>query len=144
MNGSDKYLTRLIERFYHEAWNRRGEDCAREILHKDFDFRGSLGPVRVGPEGFIQYMRELWIGLPDFRCDIEDVVDEGDSAAARMKFSGTHKGSFYGVPGTGKTIIWAGGAFFKGNGKQITALWVLGDIDAIKRQLGPSANSNFA
>ena len=92
VSDGDKYLTRLIERFYHDAWNRRDEASARVILHKDFDFRGSLGPVRVGPEGFIQYMHELWIGLPDFRCDIEEVVEDGDNAAARMKFSGTHKG----------------------------------------------------
>ena len=143
MDGSDNYLTCLIERFYHDAWNAKGEDCAREILHRDFDFRGSLGPVRSGPEGFIAYMHELWEGLPDLRCDIEEVVDAGDSAAARMKFSGTHKGQFYGVPGTGKTIIWAGGAFFKGDGRQITALWVLGDIDSVKQQLGPAASSDF-
>lgn len=143
MGGSDNYLTRLIERFYHEAWNEKDEDCAREILQKNFDFRGSLGPLRTGPEGFIRYMNELWIGLPDFRCDIEEVIDAGDNAAARMKFSGTHKGMFYGIPGTGKSIIWEGGAFFKGDGCQITALWVLGDIDAVKRQLGPSANSDF-
>jgi steroid delta-isomerase-like uncharacterized protein len=140
---TDKYLTRLIERFYHEAWNRRDEDCAREILHTEFDFRGSLGPVRTGPEGFIKYMQELWVGLPDFRCDIEEVIDEGHAAAAKMSFTGTHKGKFYGVPGTGKTITWAGGAFFKGDGQQIIALWVLGDIDAIKQQLGPGAKDSF-
>ena len=143
MTGSDNYLTKLIGRFYHEAWNAKDETCAREILHRDFDFRGSLGPVRKGPEGFIRYMHELWVGLPDFRCDIEEVVDAGDSAAAKMKFSGTHQGLFYGVPATGQTIIWAGGAFFKGDGRQITALWVLGDIDAVKRQLGPAARTDF-
>jgi steroid delta-isomerase-like uncharacterized protein len=143
VEGSNDYLTRLIERFYHEAWNKRDEDCAREILHEKFDFRGSLGPVRTGPEGFIQYMHELWIGLPDFHCEIVEVMDVGDRAAARMKFSGTHEGPFYGVPGTGKTITWAGGAFFKGDGRQIISLWVLGDIDAVKQQLGPSAGSDF-
>ncbi|MEX1035378.1 MAG: ester cyclase [Sneathiella sp.] len=143
MTGSDNYLTRLIGRFYHEAWNARDEACAREILHRDFDFRGSLGPVRTGPDGFIKYTHELWEGLPDFRCDIEEVVDAGNSAAAKMKFSGTHQGLFYGVPGSGKVIIWAGGAFFKGDGNQITALWVLGDIDAVKRQLGAAARTDF-
>ncbi|WP_373087522.1 ester cyclase [Sneathiella sp.] len=143
MTGNDKYLTRLIERFYHEVWNQKDEACAREILHADFDFRGSLGPVRTGPEGFIKYMRELWEGLPDFRCDIEEVIDAGSSAAAKMTFSGTHQGVFYGTPGTGRVITWAGGAFFKGDGHQITALWVLGDIDAIKRQLGDSVTADF-
>jgi len=46
----------LVERFYHEVWNRADEDVAREILHADFQFRGSLGPVYRGPDGFIGYM----------------------------------------------------------------------------------------
>ncbi len=143
LEHSSKHLTKLIHRFYNEAWNQNDDDCAREILHKDFGFRASLGPVRTGPEGFIAYMNEVRGGLPDFRCDIEEVIDAGSSAAAKMCFSGTHQGLFFDVPGTGKTITWAGGAFFKGDGRQITALWVLGDIDAVKRQLGSHASDSF-
>jgi hypothetical protein len=34
---------KLIERFYNEVWNRADEVVAREILHPEFCFRGSLG-----------------------------------------------------------------------------------------------------
>jgi len=136
-------LTLLIKRFYHEAWNSADNDCAREILHPDFDFRASLGPTRTGPEGFIRYMDEVRAGLPDFQCNIIDIVDAGHKAAARMSFVGTHQGDFFGVKGTQRRIEWAGGAFFKSDGRQITALWVLGDIDTIKHQLGVTAGNDF-
>ena len=40
---------RLIERFYNELWNRADEVVAREILHPEFCFRGSLGEEKRGP-----------------------------------------------------------------------------------------------
>src|SRR5215469_12361041 len=60
---------RLIERFYHEVWNRADEVVAREILHPEFCFRGSLGEEKRGPDGFITYLRMIltrlyaWIRL---------------------------------------------------------------------------------
>jgi hypothetical protein len=40
------------------------------------------------------------------------------------------------VPATGRRIAWSGVAFFDTAEGRITALWVLGDVDAVKRQLG--------
>jgi len=38
---------------------------------------------------------------------------------------------------SGQEIRWSGAAFFKTRGGKIVELWVLGDIEAIRRQLGP-------
>lgn len=134
----------LVERFYHELWNKADEDVAREILHADLQFRASLGPERHGPDGFIGYLRSVYEALPDFVCIIEDLIVEDNQAVARMRFEGHHRGSFFGVEATGRKIIWAGAAFFKTNGEQITEIWILGDIDNVKRQLGPAASANFS
>jgi hypothetical protein len=45
-------------------------------------------------------------------------------------------GQFEGAVDTGKEIGWAGAAFFTTDGRQITELWVLGDVDSLKAQLG--------
>ncbi|MEH6527366.1 MAG: ester cyclase [Sneathiella sp.] len=135
--------TQLIERFYHELWNKPDEAVAFEILHADFRFRGSLGPERRGPEGFLDYLRSVRDALPDFICIIQDIVSENRQAVARMEFVGTHDGVFYEMFPTHKKITWAGAAFFKTDGAQITELWVLGDIDAIKQQLGTGDPTNF-
>jgi len=83
---------RLVQRFYHEVWNEADETVAREILHADLRFKASLGPVRTGPEGFIDYMRSIHAGLADYRCVIDDLIETDNRAAARMRFRGTHRG----------------------------------------------------
>ena len=135
---------RLVERFYHEVWNTGDETVAREILDPDFRFRGSLGPERIGPDGFIDYMRSIRTALADFECIIDDLIEGDMRVAARMRFRGIHSGEFFGMPATGQEIIWGGAAFFTMDRGHIAELWVLGDIDAVKRQLGAGLGSSFA
>jgi predicted ester cyclase len=128
----------LVERFYDEVWNRADENVARSILDPVFQFHASLGPQTRGPEGFVAYMRLIHAALADYSCEIEEIVEDGQRAAARMRFSGQHRGTLFGVAATGLQIAWSGAAFFNTNGSMITALWVLGDIDSVKQQLGLS------
>jgi predicted ester cyclase len=134
----------LVERFYFEVWNKANADVAREILHRDFRFRASLGPERHSPEGFIEYMRSIHAALAGYTCIIDDLVVSKSRAAARMTFKGVHRGIFFDVEPTGREIRWAGGAFFRTNGKQIVELWVLGDIDSVKQQLKVPSHATFS
>ena len=134
----------LVERFYGEIWNRSDEAVAREILDADFRFRGSLGSLSEGHEGFIAYVREVRAALGDYECIVEDVIEAGDRVAARLTFRGVHRDRLFGVAPTGKTVAWSGAAFFTIADKRIAELWVLGDIDALKRQLDATADAGFA
>ena len=127
----------LVERFYHLVWNKADETEARKILASDFRFRGSLGPELHGPEGFIAYMRSVHETLGGFTCQIEEVIAAVDRAAARMTFHGRHRGKFFGIEASGQQIHWSGAAFFKTRDGKIIELWVLGDIEEIRRQLEP-------
>jgi predicted ester cyclase len=134
---------RLVGRFYDEVWNRADEAVAREILHPAFRFRASLGPERTGPDGFIAYLRAVHAALGAYTCVVEELVACEGRTAARMRFSGLHRGAFFGVAATGRTITWAGAAFFHTDATQIASLWVLGDVDGVKQQLGAAAASRF-
>jgi predicted ester cyclase len=127
----------LVERFYHRVWNRRDEIEAQRILDGGFHFRGSLGPELRGPGAFIAYMRSVNAALEDFTCQIDDVIASADRAAARMTFHGRHRGKFFGIEPTGREVRWSGAAFFKTRDSKIIELWVLGDVEAIRRQLEP-------
>jgi predicted ester cyclase len=83
-----------------------------EILAPDFCFSGSLGPERIGPDGFIDYTRSIRRALADFECIIDDLIESNTRVAARMRFRGIHSGQSFGVPATGQEIIWSGAAFF--------------------------------
>ena len=112
---SDVALPRrtLVERFYAEIWNRGDEAVARAILAPDFRFRGSLGVTADDVDGFLAYVRSVRAALGDYRCIIDDMIVDGDSrAAARMTFTGVHRGELLGVAATGRTVSWSGAAFF--------------------------------
>ncbi len=126
----------LVERFYAEIWNRGDEAVARAILAPDFRFRGSLGVTADDVDGFLAYVRKVRAALGDYRCIIEDMIVEGDNrTAARMTFTGVHRGELLGVAATGRTVSWAGAAFFTCRDGRIAELWVLGDLDSLRRQL---------
>jgi len=50
-------------------------------------------------------------------------------------FSGAHQATFRGVPATGRRVSWAGAAFLSFDGYLISDLLVLGDLQALDRQL---------
>jgi steroid delta-isomerase-like uncharacterized protein len=126
---------RRVRRFYDEIWNRADLTAIPDLLAADVTFRGSLGPVLTGPAEFADYVREVTAALGDYHCEIESLVADGDRVAARMTFSGVHRGPLLGISATGRQVSWAGAAFFTFADGQIADLWVLGDLDSLRRQL---------
>jgi predicted ester cyclase len=135
---------RLVERFYEGVWNKADEAVAAEILDPDLRFRSSLGLELARLAGFINYMRSIHAALADYTCVIEDLIATEHRAAARLRFSGVHRGLFFGAAPTFREITWVGAAFFTTGRSRITELWVLGDVDAVKRQLGAAPDSTLA
>ena len=137
-------MSHLIGRFYDEVWNRGREQVAQEILAPSFRFRGSLGPEARGPDEFIGYTRSVHAAVAEFTCAVEELIVDGPRAAARMTFSGRHRGVLFGVAPTGRYLSWSGAAFFSSTDGRISELFVLGDVDDLKRQLGGSSIDPFA
>lgn len=125
----------LVERFYSEIWNRHDNGAAEKILAADFRFRGSLGSETIGISAFLAYVDRVHTALDGFRCTVEEMISDEFRASARMRFSGRHRAPLLGVPATGRDVSWAGAAFFTIEGNQIASLWVLGDIEGLRRQL---------
>ncbi len=126
----------LVRRFYRDVWNSHDRAAMAELLTEDFRFRGSLGPENVGLEAFAAYVDSVHESLGEYRCEIEELVSEGDRSFARMTFSGIHRGRFLGHPPTGRKVSWAGAALFQESAGKLARLWVLGDLDGLREQLG--------
>jgi steroid delta-isomerase-like uncharacterized protein len=133
----------LIERFYNDIWNRRDFAVADEILAVDFRFRGSLGSESLGIPAFLAYVKSIHAALGDYRCTIEELIADGDRAAARMSFAGKRSGYLFGMLATGPEVSWAGAAFFEITQGRIASLWILGDVEGLKRQLGTLGDTPF-
>jgi len=124
----------LIERFYGELWNRWDDSAVEDTLSPGFAFRGSLGQQTSGRQGWRRY-RDLVRACSAVHNEIVELVCDGGRAAARLSFTGTHTGPLLGLPATQRRFGYAGAAFFTADERWLTNAWVLGDLDALRRQL---------
>jgi steroid delta-isomerase-like uncharacterized protein len=105
-------MSLLEEHMDHTATMRRLYDLisAADIdafgshLADDFTEREDLRGFPPSKAGVIQYFRMLIAAFPDLRMVAEDVIASGDKAVARVRVTGTHKGSFMGMSGTDKKV----------------------------------------
>jgi steroid delta-isomerase-like uncharacterized protein len=125
----------LVRRFYDQAWNRWDDTIVDALLAPDFVFRGSVGEETVGRDGWRAYRDMIRAAVPDFHNEIVDLVVAPGRAAARLQLTGHHRGLLLGHPGRGQPIAYAGAAFFHTAGGLLTAAWVLGDLDSLRRQV---------
>ena len=64
----------------------------------------AFGVQFEGHEGVRQFAAITFQGAPDFRIEVEDVLVEGDRAAASLIMRGTHEGDMPGAPADGKAF----------------------------------------
>jgi steroid delta-isomerase-like uncharacterized protein len=95
----------VMQRFV-EFINTASEKLAEELIAPDaiFHVPGRPEPMR-GPAGYLAIIAMMRSGFPDIQWTLEELVAEGDKVAARFTMRGTHRGVFFGVPPTEKTIL---------------------------------------
>ncbi len=106
-------------------------------------FRGALSRKRRNRNDFIEYMRKIHEALGNCIMEAEDVVISDNKAAVRIKCSGIHKSSFFGVNGTFHEITFQAAIFFTftDDGTRIKEIWMVGDTDSLKQELGADADA---
>jgi len=125
----------LIRRFYEDLWNRWDDAAVDQILHEEFTFRGSLGTETDGHAEWREYRDTVRAGADDFLNEVITLVVEGRTAAARLRYTGTHSGPLAGFAPTGRRFSYAGAAFFTSDGDRLMSAWVLGDLAGLRTQL---------
>ncbi|MFM0166712.1 ester cyclase [Paraburkholderia sediminicola] len=85
--------------------NTASEALAQELISDDAAFfvPGRPDPVR-GPAGYLEIIAMMRQGFPDIQWSLEETIAEEDKVAARFIMRGTHQGTFFGVPPTGRKI----------------------------------------
>jgi predicted ester cyclase len=126
----------LVHSFYDDLWNRWDDSRVDAVLAPSFEFRGSLGTSTVGRDGWRDYRDTIRAGSADFHNSVVMLVCDGPSAAARLLYTGTHTGPLLGIEATGRRFEYAGAAFFAVADGLLTSAWVLGDLVALRGQLG--------
>ena len=129
-------LKTLTRRFYDDVLVGGNLDLIDELVHDEFveheEFPG-LPPGKESIRFFVTTMREAF---PDLTTTIEDIIVEDKKVVSRLRFSGTHRGEFGGIPPTGKKIdVQAIDILAYRDGKLIEH-WGVTDQMAMMQQLG--------
>ncbi len=125
----------LVRRYYSEVWNAWSSPALEELISPDITFRGSIGTAVSGIAEFQQYLNRIRAAFPDFHNHIEELIAEDEKVAARLTYSGTHRGELLGFLATGNKIAYSGLAIFEFAESRIVRGYVLGDTETLKRQL---------
>ena len=101
------------------------------------DYKAILGgnPAmdRTGHDGF---GAGFYVGFPDIKHHIEDVIATPDTAVVRFVLRGTHTGSFFGIPATNKTVAVTGHIILRIRDGKVHTLQGVFDEAGMLRQLG--------
>jgi predicted ester cyclase len=78
---------------------------ADELIAPEFiDHSGPPGFPATGPESFKQLVTAFRSAFPDLAVTIEHLVAEGDKVVVAGTMRGTHQGSLFGIPPTGRAF----------------------------------------
>jgi len=110
-------------------------DLADALIGEGYLLHGLPGPEVSGRDGFTWMVAMYRAAFPDLTWIVHDQVAEGDLVATRWSTTGTHKGEFMDVPGTGVYRETRGMTFDRiANGQAVEAwaVWnTLGLLQAI-------------
>ena len=125
-----------IVRRYQEIYNNNEPDRLSEVVSEDLLTPKIMPGIPHGIEGAKVAHQIMLAGFPDYQTVIDDLIAERDKVVARITMSGTHTGSFMGMPPTGKFISFTGMYIARiANGK-IVEHWGEEDGVSLLQQLG--------
>ena len=108
-----------------------------ELTHLNFkrhDLAGAL-PEVSGTDGPVNLVQMVLRAIPDIHYEIVQIVASNDRVAVHLRGTGTHRGEFLGVAGTGKRIERNGINIYRFQDGKVIETWQLLDVWGLMRQM---------
>ena len=128
---------KLVMNRFVEFINTADENLAEELISANAKFHvpGRPEPLQ-GPSGYLAIIGMMRSGFPDIQWTLEETIVEGDKVAARFVMRGTHRGSFFGVPPTGRSIAVQAMNFYRLSNGQFMEEHGMPDMMGLMQQIG--------
>jgi steroid delta-isomerase-like uncharacterized protein len=131
------HVNRLVTRYFEEVWNQGRVDVLDELLTPDYrNHSPSIPDPRPGPADLKPIVAAMRAGIPDLRYEIIDLVATPDKVAVHVRLTGTHTGTLFGIPATGRPIDVRQMQFEWIEAGRISRHWRVTDELSLMRQLG--------
>jgi len=125
-------LTAFIEEVINEGRLERADD----LVHADFVELDPLPGQSQGREGLKEVIAQLRGAFPDIHWVVDEMLAEGAKVCTRFTWSGTHCGTFLGIPATNKRVTVKGVVIDRLEGGKMAESRILMDTLGMMQQLG--------
>ena len=126
----------IVRRFVDEVITQGNIDAAVQFVWEDVVEQVPFPGQGPGLEGLKDVLRAMRAAFPDLIFSIQEQVAEGDKVASRFEWTGTHRGTFLGVPPTGRFVRVWGIVIDRLEKSRIKDTRIIMDIFGLMMQLG--------
>ena len=132
---SEEAVMTFAERF-NALFNQPNLEIADEIFAPEFVAHLPLAPM-LDHSGWKEYVRGFYVAIPDLKQEVNEVILGQDRVVLHVTYTGTHDGSLFGVPATGKHVTMDGIGIFRFNDQgQAVENWAVIDVVGLLAQIG--------
>ncbi len=127
----------MARRVVEEGINKNNPGSLAEIIAADYVEHVPSAPgTPKGLEGYKLFLTTVRAAFPDYRYTIDDAIAEGDKVVQRVTGHGTMKGTYAGMPATGKYASWSEIHISRFKDGKIVEHWASVDQLGMLQQLG--------
>jgi predicted ester cyclase len=123
MTPSDEQGLEAVYRRYNRLCNAHRFDRLGEFVAPDVEVNGEA----QGLAAYVDGLRAVVRAFPDYRWDLRHLLVSGTWVSAHFLDTGTHRGTFLGVPATGRTVSTQEFAIYRFDTGRIAEVWVTAD-----------------
>jgi steroid delta-isomerase-like uncharacterized protein len=126
----------VVRQFIEEVLNQGKIDATGQFFWEDVVEQVPLPGQGPGLEGLKDVLRGLRAAFPDMHWDIQEQISERDKVLSRFEWTGTHRGTFLGVPATDRSVTVWGMVIDRLEGGRIKETRIIMDTLGLLMQLG--------
>jgi predicted ester cyclase len=95
----------VVRRFNREVIEQGSQAAFEELMHADFVNHTAPPGMPSGPGGmWHMFANVLRPALADLTVELHDQLEEDDRVVTRKTIRGTHRGEFFGIAATGRSV----------------------------------------
>lgn len=132
MDGLDgRRELELFYRRYNERCNQHQFDLLGDFVADDVEVNGEV----QGLHDYVASLNRIVRAFPDYRWNLRHLLIDDQWLSAHFLDTGTHRGTFLGVPPTGRAVEIQEFAVYRLDEGKIAEVWVTADNHQLLQQL---------
>jgi predicted ester cyclase len=129
---------RIVARRWIDAFNARDDDGEADARTADYVAHApdSIQPAALDSGAWVEFLGVFLAGFPDLHLEVQDSAADEEMVAQRILFTGTHTGTFRGLPPTNRRVRFSGLEINRMVDGKVAEHWFQLDAVTLFEQLG--------